>query len=66
MCVLSKCFFSHKWVVVRKVGIHTYSACRKCGRRKVEAKSDAGYQPVDHHWLITGEYSKPINPPVKP
>lgn len=60
------CFFSHKWVVVHKSGLNTYLTCRKCGVRKVNQQHSAGYQPYSNHWLVTGEFSKPSKPPVKP
>lgn len=55
--------FIHHYILVRDTGFSMYMQCRKCGNRKVMQPQGVGYQPIDQQWLITGRFSRPVNPP---
>lgn len=53
----------HRDDIVRDTYIHEYRRCRRCGGRQIRVVG-RGSQPVDTHWLKTGEWRKtrPPNP----
>ena len=52
----------HKWKTVKDTGKHIYQQCSKCGKRRIIAVFNGGYQPTDQLWIDTGEFTKP--PPL--
>lgn len=46
----------HRFAVVRDTGLHHYRRCARCGARDVVRLAPIGHQPVDYHWLETGEW----------
>ena len=44
------------WRTVRDTGVHTYEEC-SCGFRRVVRYEPSGFQPIDHGWLETGEWT---------
>ncbi len=46
----SKCWFWHKWKVVKDTGETQYIKCEKCKSKKIESK-EGGYQPIDFEFL---------------
>lgn len=54
---VAQCRVLHRWTRVSVCSIHTYQECAHCGARRVrEALAEAGYEPVDSHWLQTGQW----------
>ena len=51
----------HRWKIVRDTGITVYSQCKMCGKRRVTQYG--GFQPIDRHWVKTGEWQRFDNPP---
>jgi hypothetical protein len=43
------------WRVVRDTGVHRYLE-HPSGRRRID-RVRLGHQPIDRHWLATGEWS---------
>lgn len=55
----------HKYVLERDTGLHMYMRCRRCNGRKIMRTQASGYQPVDQHWLITGQFSNDVATPPR-
>lgn len=49
------CYLFHAWEKAWNTGANTYWRCRRCGSRGIIIPG-GGYQPVDRHWLQTGEW----------
>lgn len=52
------------WRIVKDTGVHLYCVNSVTGQRRV-VEGDEGYQPIDHNWLETGQFSSP-SPPIMP
>lgn len=50
------------WKTVLDTGVHRYQVNTKTGKRRVRGSS-AGYQPINQHWIETGEW---IGNPMAP
>lgn len=44
------------WKTVLDTGVHRYQVNTKTGKRRVRGSSSAGYQPINQHWIDTGEW----------
>lgn len=49
------------WKTVRDTGVHLYQQNQRTGARRVLRGGDN--EPVDTHWVATGEWWKPSAPP---
>ena len=46
-----KCFFWHRWRLVKDTGFTKYHECKDCSSRRA-AQGDGVYQPVAWDWLL--------------
>ncbi len=51
---LSRLLAHFSWTTVRDTGGNLYQVNERTGERRITRKA-AGYQPVDHGWLNTGQ-----------
>jgi hypothetical protein len=54
------------WRTARDTGSNVYQVHRRSGHRRVWHRDGWGYQPIDQHWLDTGEWSSPGVEPINP
>lgn len=49
----------HRRYIVRDTGVTLYWRCTRCGERFAGRKpGTTGHQPIDYHWLETGEFTE--------
>lgn len=60
MKIFGRSLHFHRWCEVRNTFIHSYQVCSVCNMRRIERRVAPGmaHQPIDSHWLETGEWNK--------
>lgn len=48
---IKKCYFFHKWKILKDTGYTVYRECEKCKARQILQPPAGGYQAVNWDWV---------------